>query len=311
MLLIQNKHSLSSMNQAQDTGLGQEGYLERLLQGQHQQYQRKGPQQLSGNRNANENINNSIGINNNIASITSISNAANESSAISLPNSMGIGMNHHQHQQLQHQQQNRMMNFLQERQQQQQHLMAGTIINSSPDLSSNVGIAGLASNVGLDSRLGGNGIGSSISPNTWMDGLNRSGLGTGTTTNNSASLYPTEQDFLINSQRYPLVGNIMGTNRLTMNGEGNGSITGNPLASLLRELPQFCVPQNRASPQDSLNVQQKTNPKSFTDLFLAKHAQAALLQAAQARLPRTMRLPCGARGMKADHNSSVSILQQE
>jgi len=221
---------------------------------------------------------------------------------MAISNSIGIGINHQQQQQ-----QSRMINYLQERQQQQQQqFMTGNIMNGPSDISSNLGIASLSSNIGLDSRLGGNGIGSGISANAWMDAFNRGGLGHGAIANTGASLYSSDQDLLMNAQRYQLAGNTIGTNRLTIN-EGNGSITDNPLTSLLGGLPQFCVPQQSLSAaQNSLNEAQKSNQKSFTDLILAKQAQAALLQAAQARLPRTIRLPCGARGMKADHNSSTA-----
>ena len=317
MLLIQNKHSINSMSQSQDTGLSQEEYLERLLQGQHQ-YQQKVQSQLSGNRKGNESINDTIGINNTNSDgffagrtpgntpFSSGNNGTNKSGAMALSNTMVIGVN----QQQQLQQQNRMMNLLQERQQQQQ-LMVGSIIGGPADLSSNLGIAGLNANVGLDSRLSGNGIGSSISPNAWMDaGLNLSGLGSATIPGSGAPLYSTEQDLLMSTQRYPLVGNTIGANRLAMNGDSNGSINENPLASLLGGLSPYCIPhQNLTSAPASLNAQQKSNSNSLSDLLLTKQAQAALLQAAQARLPRTLRLPCGARGMKADHNSSVSIRQ--
>ena len=317
MLLIHNKYGAANMNQTQDTGLSQEGYLERLLQEQHQQYQQKVQQQLSGKRNVNDsNDNVDITINSNEkffvgrpsgnSSFSSRSNGTSPSPAMAISNSIGIGINHQQQQQ-----QSRMINYLQERQQQQQQqFMTGNIMNGPSDISSNLGIASLSSNIGLDSRLGGNGIGSGISANAWMDAFNRGGLGHGAIANTGASLYSSDQDLLMNAQRYQLAGNTIGTNRLTIN-EGNGSITDNPLTSLLGGLPQFCVPQQSLSAaQNSLNEAQKSNQKSFTDLILAKQAQAALLQAAQARLPRTIRLPCGARGMKADHNSSVSISQR-
>ncbi len=313
MLLIQNKRSSASMNSSQDTVLSQEEYLERLLQGQ--QHQQKVQQQFAGSRNANENVSNNLDINmNNNESLfagnsfASVNNGVSQSPAVALSNSIGIGISH---QQQQLQQQNLMVNFLHERQQQQQQqqLMAGSIVGGPSDISSNLAIAGLSSNVGLDSRF--NGIGSGISANAWMDGLNRGGFGAGATANPGASLYSSEQDFLMSAQRYPLVGNAIGTNRLAMN-EGSGSIKENPLKSLLGGLSQFCVPYpHLASTQGSLNTAQNSNQNSFTGLLVAKQAQAALLQAAQARLPRTIRLPCGARGMKADHNSSVSISDRQ
>lgn len=318
MLLIHNKNSPASMNQTQDTGLSQEGYLERLLQEQRQQYQQKVQQQLSGNRNVNENSKDNVDISihssENVfvgrpsgnSSFSSGSNGTSPSPAMAISSSIGIGINHQQQQQ-----QNRMMNYLQERQQQQQQqFMTGNIINGPSDISSNLGIAGLSSNIGLDSRLSGSGIGSGISANAWIDGFSRGALTPGTIAHPGASLYSSDQDLLMNAQRYQLAGNTIGTNILAIN-EGNGSITENHLTSLLGGLPQFCVPQQSlTSAQNSLNEAQKSNQKSYTDLFLAKQAQAALLQAAQARLPRTIRLPCGARGMKADHNSSVSISER-
>ena len=321
MLLVHNKHSINSMSQSQDTGLSQEEYLERLLQGQ-QQYQQKVQNQFSGNRRANESLNGSLGVNNNNnesliigrtpgnTSFASGNNATNKSGAMALSNTMSIGINRQQ--QLHQQQQNRMMSFLQERQQQQQQqqqLMAGSIIGGPADLSANLGFSGLNANVGL----GANGIGSSISTNAWMDtGLNLSGLGSTTMPGTGASLYSAEQELLMSTQRFPLVGNALGANRLAMNGDNSGSIAENPLASLLGGLSPYCLPhQNLTTAPASLNAQQKSNSNSLSDLLLTKQAQAALLQAAQARLPRTLRLPCGARGMKADHNSSVSIQKFE
>ena len=288
---------ISSMNQSQDTGLSQEEYLERLLQGQHQ-YQQKFQNRSSENRKINENGNGKSGnssTNNNESLFAGRSPNSQFSSGnnMAFSNTMGIGMN--QQQQLQQQQQNRMMNFLQGRQQQQQ-LMAGSLMGGASDISSNFGIAGLSSNVG-------NGIGSGLSQN-WMDGLNLGAPLPASVAGNGVSLYPTEQDLFMSTQRFPLVGNAIGTNRLNMNGDNNGSIADNHLASLLGGISPYCVPQNLASAQ-ALNSQQPSSSKSFGGMFLTKEA---LLQAAQAQLPRTMRLPCGARGMKADHNSSVSIL---
>lgn len=302
---------VSSMSQSQDTGLSQEEYLERLLQGQNQ-YQQKFQHQSSGNRkpngkgessNGNSNSNSSSHLNNESLfigrtsnpSFSSGNNGINNSPNMAFSNTIGIGMN--QQQQFQQQQQNRMMNFLQERQQQQQ-FMTGGLIGGPSDIPSNLSIAGLPSNVG-------NGIGSGLSQN-WMDGLNLGAPLPATVAGNGASLYPIEQDLLMNTQRFPLVGNAMGGNRLPMNAENKGPITDNPLASLLGGLSPYCMPQNLASAQASLNSEQTPSSKALSDMLLSKQAQAALLQAAQARLPRTMRLPCGARGMKTDHNSTTA-----
>lgn len=298
------------MNQPQETGLTQEAYLERLLQQQRQQqYQQKFQQQFPGERSGHENFSDTLDINvNNNEGIFMGRSSGNVSFAsgnngtksppMAISNSMGIGIN-----QQQQQQQNRMMTFLQERQQQQQ-FMTGSMVGGPSDLSPNLGISGLSSNVGLDSRVGNSGIGSGISSSAWMDGF-----GTGSMGNSNASIYSTEQDLFLGSQRFPSLGGSIGGNRLNMNGEGTGSYADSHLSSLLGGLPQFCLPhQTLPSAQASLNAQQKNNRKSFTDILLAKQAQAALLQAAQAHLPRTIRLPCGARGMKADHNSSVSTI---
>ena len=297
------------MNQPQDTGLTQEAYLERLLQQQrHQQYQQKIQQQFPGERSSHENLSDTLDINFNSnegilmgRSSGNVSfasgNNGTRSPPMTISNSMGIGIN-----QQQQQQQNRMMSFLQERQQQQ--FMTGSMVGGPSDLSANLGMSGLSSNVGLDSRVGNSGIGSGISSSAWMDGF-----GTGSMGNANASIYSTEQDLFLGSQRFPSLGGSIGGNRRNMNGEGTGSFADSHLTSLLGGLPQFCLPhQSLPSAQASLNTQQKNSRKSFTDMLLAKQAQAALLQAAQAHLPRTIRLPCGARGMKADHNSSVSTI---
>lgn len=296
------------MNQSQDTCLSQEEYLERLLQGQHQ-YQQKFQNRSSENSKINENRNvksgDSSSINNESLFVGRSSNpqfssgnhGVNNTPTMAFSNTMGIGMN--QQQQLQQQQQNRMIKFLQGRQQQQrqqqQQLMTGSLMGGSSDMPSNLGIAGLPSSVG-------NGIGSGLSQN-WIDGLNIGAPLPSTVAGNGVSLYPTEQDLFMSTQRFPLVGNTIGANRLAMNGKNNGSLTDNPLASLLGGLSPYCVPQNLASAQATLNSQQTSSSKSYGDMLLTKQA---LMQAAQAHLPRTIRLPCGARGMKADHNSSVS-----
>lgn len=314
MLLNQRKQNTTiMMNQGQETGLSQRAYLERLLREQ-QQYQQKLQQQFAGDRNGNMNINNGIDINLNNndtrRSPGSLSfapgNSGTKSPAMAISNGMSIGMNHHHNQQ--QQQQNRMISLLQERQQ-QQHYMANSIVGGPSDISSNLGIPGLSPSVGQNSRVGNAGIGSGVSSSAWMDGFSGGGLAAGTIANAGGSLYPIEQDLLLGSQRYPPLGGggSLAGNRLKLNGEGNGSFNDAPLTSVLGGLPQFCMPtQTLMSSQGSLNAHQNPNGKNFTDLLLAKQAQAAFLQATQAHLPRTIRLPCGARGMKADHNSSTA-----
>jgi len=306
------------MNQTQENGMSQGAYLERLLQEQHQQYQQNIQQQFQDDKNGNENVNKNGGINVNNNQSVGIGrpvgsplfyfgNSVTKSPAMAISNSMGIGINQQQQQQQQHHQhqQNRMMTFLQERQQ-QQFFLANSIVGGPSDLSSNLGISGLSTNVGLDSR-GGSGIGSGISSSAWIDGLSSGGLGTGMVANTGGSLYSTEQDLLLSSQRYPTLGGSMGGNRLTTNGGGNGSFGDVPLTSALGRLPQFSLPhQTLASSQPSLNAHQKPKLKSIADILLAKQAEAVFLQAAQSHLPRTIRLPCSARGMKADHNSTNS-----
>lgn len=317
MLLTQKKHTETIMNQTQDTGLTQGAYLERLLQ---EQYQQKIQHHFTGDRNGNENVNNIVDMNmtsngsvcvRRPAGSASFSsgNSGIQSPAMVLSNSMGIGINQQQHQH----QQNQMMTFLQERQQQQQqqqqHFMASSLGGGPSDLSSNFGISGLSANVGLDSRVGSIGLGSGISSTAWMDGLSGGGLGNGNgkIASTGGSSYSTEQDLLLSSQLYPSLGGSIGGNRLAVNGDGNGSFSDAQLTSVLGGLPQFCLPhQTLTSSQASLNAHQKPNRKSFADILLAKQAQAAFLQVAQAHLTRTMRLPCGARGMKADHNSSTA-----
>lgn len=291
------------MDQTHDNSLSQGSYLERMLEQQYQQIF----QQRQGDRNGSEMINNSAEthfINNESLSIglppTSLSypsgNNSNNSPATTTSNTMGIAINHqHQHQQ------NRMMTLLQERQ--QQHLMTNSIIGESTDFSSNLGISGLSANVGLDSRAcNSNGIGSSVSSNVWVDGLSSGAYGTGTISSSGSSFYSTEQDFLLSSHRLPSLTNSMVGNRTQANARSNGTFGDGSLASVLGGLPRFCLPTGQAS----FHSHQKSPRKSFTDVLLAKQAQAALLQAAQARAPRTIRLPCGARGMKADHNSSTA-----
>ena len=136
-------------------------------------------------------------------------------------------------------------------------------------------------------------------------GINGSNIGNGVLGNSGNPLLSTEQDLLFSSQRSPSLGGSVGGSRLQFSGESNGSFSDTPLASMLGGLPQFCLP----STQTSFNANQKSNRKSLSNILLANQAQAAFLHAAQAQLPRTIRLPCGARGMKADHNSSVSIYE--
>jgi len=305
MLLTHKKYSATIMNQSQEIGLSQGAYLERLLLEQHQQYQQKFQQQLLSDSDVNDDFSNNSGVNFNsnekicvtrppVSSMFSPGNSITKSPGVALSNSMGIGMSHHQQQQ-----QNRMISFLQERQQQQ--FIAANIVSDPLDLSSNLGIASLSSSVGLDSRAGGSGVGSCISSNSWIDGCSSNVIGTGAIGNVNSTLYPTEQNILLSSQRYT------GGNRLPVDVEANGSFIDSPLTSIIGGLPQYCFSQQSlTSAQISLNTHQKPNRKSFTDMLLAKQAQAALLQAAQAHLPRTIRLPCGARGMKADHNSSTA-----
>ena len=324
MLLSPYNGSTTTMNQTHDTGVRQGTYLGRVLQEQHQQHQQKIQQQLlnasngDDNFNGNWNVNGSINSNSNSndngngnsASTESSSNNSSSSGnngtispAMGMPTCMGMGMGMTQQQQ---QQQNRMIALLQERQQQQQQQ-----IQQQQFLPPTLGISGLSSNIGMDSRLGGGGGGigagavSGLPTSAWMDGFGGcgggcgGGLGTGT---------GTEQDILLNSNRYPSLGGSMGGNRIAANGGGNVSLGSPPLTAALGGMSQFSMQhQALTSAQASLNAHQKANGKTYTDMILAKQAQAAFLEAAQAQIPRTIRLPCGARGMKADHNSSVSI----
>ena len=296
-----------TMNQSQDNGLSQGSYLERLLQ---EQYQQKVQQQFPNERNRNDSFNNNanfnvspienIGIGRQSGTTLLSSGNDNLSSGMTFSSNTGIGINHHQ--------QNQMMNFLQERQQQQQFMTNNGAIGPS-DVPSNLGISGLSSNVGLESRIGNNGIGSGNSSSSWMDGINGgingSSIGNGILGNSGTPLFSTEQDLLFSSQRSPSLGGSVGGSRLQLSGESNGSFSDTPLTSMLGGLPQFCLP----STQTSFSANQKSNRKSLSNILLANQAQAAFFQAAQAQLPRTIRLPCGARGMKADHNSSVSIYE--
>eukprot|EP00534_Pseudo-nitzschia_fraudulenta_P002939 CAMPEP_0201118572 /NCGR_PEP_ID=MMETSP0850-20130426/2777_1 /ASSEMBLY_ACC=CAM_ASM_000622 /TAXON_ID=183588 /ORGANISM="Pseudo-nitzschia fraudulenta, Strain WWA7" /LENGTH=570 /DNA_ID=CAMNT_0047383887 /DNA_START=213 /DNA_END=1925 /DNA_ORIENTATION=+ len=303
------------MNQEHDNRLNQGAFLERFLQEQQHQYQQKMIQQQlvgDGNRNIIEKINDIGDLNSNrndgvfiglpVGSISfPSSNTGTKSPAMGISNGMGLGIN-------QQNQQNRMLAILQERQQ----ILATGIVGGSSDLSPNLGISCLPANVGLDSRVGSTGIGTSIPSHAWMDGFAGSGFknGTGSDVKSGGSLYPTEQDLILNSQRYPTLGgsvNSVGGNRLAGNGACNSSFGVAPLNSVLGGLPQFTLQhQNLTSAQASLNAHQKTNGKSLTDIIMAKQAQVALFEAAQAHFPRTIRLPCGARGMKADHNSTTA-----
>jgi hypothetical protein len=70
---------------------------------------------------------------------------------------------------------------------------------------------------------------------------------------------------------------------------------------LLRGYPNMGAPGMAAFPQaDAMDL---SHPSKLADFLFAK--QAAVLNGAQ-MLPRVTRLPCQARGMKADHNSTVS-----
>ncbi|MGK3748154.1 MAG: hypothetical protein ACI8RD_000445 [Bacillariaceae sp.] len=203
------------------------------------------------------------------------------------------------HQQQQQENQNRMLALLKERQQQQQQQQFG----NNSDLSSVRGFSN--SNIGMDSRLGGGGVGSGSHPNAWMEG----GGGynnTGSTSNGVGSMYSNEQqDLLLNSQqRYnphsSLQGDSIGGNNNNLSSFSNN---GGGLNSHSHSMQQ----NNRATSLNNAH-QEANNRKTFADMILAKQAQVAFLEAAQSQLPRTTRLPCGARGMKADHNSSVCII---
>lgn len=326
MRLTRNINTVNIMNQPQETGLTKGSYLERLLQEQHHQlYQQNIQQQFRGERNANEIFNNDcdlnvsnndsihdinrIGRSSGSASISS-GNSRAKSSALSFSHSRGIGIYQQQSQQQQQQQhQNRMMKFLQERKQQQlqqQHFAASGIIGGPSDLPSSLGLTCLPVNVGIDARVGSGGIGTRISQSNWLDGLSGGGNGTGIVANAGGLLYSMEQELLLGSQRYPLLGGS-GANRLKANVGVAGSIGDVPLTSNLGGLHEFSFPhQIFSSSQASLNARKESNRKNFTDMLLAKQAQAVFLQATQVHLPRTIRLPCGARGMKADHNASTA-----
>mmetsp|Transcript_7235 Transcript_7235/g.17639 ORF Transcript_7235/g.17639 Transcript_7235/m.17639 type:complete len:447 (+) Transcript_7235:182-1522(+) len=298
MLLTQDKLMLTTMDQTHENGLGKGSYLERLLEQQYQQIFQQFPSDRNGNHilNSNSNGNTNFTTNESIplgiqpASLSYSGNISNKSRATTISNTMGIGIN-----QQQQQQQKQMMNFLQERQ--QQHLMTGNIVGGSSDISSNLGISSLSANLGLDARAG-----SSMPSSAWVDGLSSGGHGIGAIPNAGGSFYSTEQDFLLNSQRFPSLGSSMGGNKPQTTGRGNGTFGDGSLTSILGGLPQFCLPTAQAS----FHAHQESSTKSFADILLAKQAQAALLQAARNHAPRTMRLPCGARGMKADHNSSTA-----
>lgn len=292
MLLTQENHIRLTMDQSQERGLSQGAYLERLLEQQYQVQQmfHQFPSDRNGNDIVNSIADNKYNNNDNLPfgraptaiSYPSVDNG-NKTPGTSISNMMGIGIN----QQQQQQQQNRMLSLLQERQQQQ--LMAGSLVGGPSDLSSNLGISALSANVGNNGI--GSGIGSGIPSSAWVDGLNNGGHGTGSIAGASGSLYPTEQEILLNAQRFTSLGNAVGGNRLQANGGANGSFGDGSLHTVLGA--RFCVP---ALP----------SRKDFSDMLMAKQAAAAFLQSAQARVPRTTRLPCGARGMKADHNSSTA-----
>jgi len=300
------------MNQTRDVGVNQEAYLERLLQQQHQLCQRQNLQKslTNGDKSGeiNGNNNSCIANQNKRAEKPSFSgnatlpglNGTNSSSIGMSNNPMGLGINQ--------QHQNCIFAILQE----QQQLVSTGLVCAPSDLTCNLTISGLSNNVGLGPRLAGLDCGSirpALPSSTWMDGFGGGGcsLGAGHVrgTGNGGSLYSTEQDLLSNSNRYPTLGGTVGSNQLTNNSGSNGSLGGMSLNSSMGGLSRFSI-QHQALAQASLNSQQKVSEKSFTDLIFAKQAQVNFLEATKAQISRTTRLPCGARGMKADHNSSTA-----
>mmetsp|Transcript_30829 Transcript_30829/g.72699 ORF Transcript_30829/g.72699 Transcript_30829/m.72699 type:complete len:591 (+) Transcript_30829:139-1911(+) len=326
MLLPQYEGIANAIGQNADTGLNQGIYLERFLHQQHQQNQRNIQQQVTIN--GKDGIGRFNGSSNNciINEHTRVGKpafnrntpsprikVANSSSIGITNNGMIIGVDHRQQQQQQQQQQqhheqqqqrNRMIAFLQE---QQQQLVASGLVCGSSDLKCNVALSGLSNNVSLGSQLRGRdscSIGTGMSSGAW-DGFGGNGVIGGQIRGaaNGRTLYSTDQDIFLNANRYPTLRGNVGGNQFAQSGEGNGSHSGTSLNPTMGGLSRFSV-QHQALAQASLRSQQKSNGKSFSDLMLAK--QAAFLEAAQARVPRTNRLPCGARGMKSDHNSSTA-----
>ena len=296
---------MTIMNQTYDTS---GSYLERLMQEQQQhvtQQQHATQQQLqqlhqfpNGNTNAIRNTASSSAYNtssgNNDLNSSGLSMSGGGSSAdgfqcgsFSSGGQIGAGgLFTHQQQQ---ENQNRMLALLKERQQQQQQQQQQQFGNS--DLSSARGLPN--NNVGIDSRLVGVGVGVGVGSNAWMEGAyNNTG-----STNGVGSLYSNEQqDLLLGSQqRYNPHHSLQGDSSIGIN--NNLSFSNNGGLNSHHSMQQnHCI----TSPH--------VTSKTFADMVLAKQAQVAFLEAAQSQLPRTTRLPCGARGMKADHNSSVSII---
>jgi hypothetical protein len=309
---------MTIMNQTYDTS---GSYLERLMQEQQQhqhqhQQQHVTQQQLqqlhqfpNGNTNAIRNTNNttsssayntSSGNNDLHSSGLTISGGGSgadgfQCGSFSSGGQIGVG-GLFTHQQQQQENQNRMLALLKERQQQQQQQQQF----GSSDLSSARGFS--SNNVGMDSRLVGGGVG--VGPNAWMEGgYNNTG-----STNGVGSLYSNEQqDLLLGSQqRYNPHHSLQGDSSIGIT--NNLSFSNNGGLNSHHSMQQnHCITSPHATSLNHAHHQEANNMKTFADMILAKQAQVAFLEAAQSQLPRTTRLPCGARGMKADHNSSVSI----
>lgn len=266
MILQQHNAFEITMNQNHDTGLNQEAYLEHFLQRQNQQCNIV-HQQLPtniGEPNGKLNV-----VENQLNSITNIPMTP----SIGFSNNMGLGIDKHQ------QQHNQMLALLQERHHhQQQQLMA-------------TGLLGVANNLALGSRIGNGGVmnvtrlGSSHSSGPLVDGFGANSA----TNGNRGPFYSTEQDILVN--------------RLSVNKRSNGSLVGPTLPTAMGGLSHFPM-HHQFLAQNPLHSDLKGNGKNFTDILLSKQAQATFLQTPKSQLPQTLRLPCGARGMKADHNSS-------
>lgn len=291
-------------------------YVERLLQRQHQQSQRKIQQEVTTN--VKDGMGKCIGNHNNCNERAHIGKSAfthnkslpgingSNSSSIGISNSgMIIGINY---QQQQHQQQrNHMIAFLQEEQQQ---LVATRLVSGPSDLTCNVALPGLSNNVSLDSQFRGRDcgvIGSGTGSNAWVGGFSDGGLIAGQVrgATNGSGLYSVDQDIFSSSHRYPSVRGNVGGNQLVSNYGSNTSLGGRSLNPTMGGLSRFAL-DHQALAQASLNSYHKANGKSFTDMILAKQAHVAFFEATKAQVPRTNRLPCGARGMKSDHNSSTA-----
>eukprot|EP00536_Pseudo-nitzschia_multiseries_P017587 jgi/Psemu1/51555/gm1.51555_g len=213
--------------------------------------------------------------------------------------------------QRQHQQSQRKIQQEVTTNEEQQQLVATRLVSGPSDLTCNVALPGLSNNVSLDSQFRGRDcgvIGSGTGSNAWVGGFSDGGLIAGQVrgATNGSGLYSVDQDIFSSSHRYPSVRGNVGGNQLVSNYGSNTSLGGRSLNPTMGGLSRFAL-DHQALAQASLNSYHKANGKSFTDMILAKQAHVAFFEATKAQVPRTNRLPCGARGMKSDHNSSVSI----